>query len=318
METVLHMKCDVSIIIATCNRTEQLLQCLRSIKQNIYKNYEIIVVDQSDKYSLGKNILIRSDNKIRYYRQTYKNKSRALNFGVKKSNGNFLVFTDDDCIVDRNWIKNILVTYKQHPTAAGVFGYTRPYNQQSHKNQFCPAIYYSRNTHMSVYYQPLQYGSIGIGNNMSIPKSIFKTIKGFREWLAPGSLINAGEDTDVIVQLLKTGYPLVSNPKAVVYHNRWLDEYQYQINEGVCTRAVCAFCFFYITQGDVALLKLLLQRVWEQLSTLVRFQYDAIHKSGIRGFGYLRHSLIYISWQVLCIWIGVTCGFSRAVTGLDN
>ena len=36
----------------------------------------------------------------------------ARNVGVEYSNGEFIVFTDTDCVVDRDWLKNLLREFK--------------------------------------------------------------------------------------------------------------------------------------------------------------------------------------------------------------
>jgi cellulose synthase/poly-beta-1,6-N-acetylglucosamine synthase-like glycosyltransferase len=36
----------------------------------------------------------------------------ARNVGVEYSNGEFIVFTDADCVVDRDWLKNLLREFK--------------------------------------------------------------------------------------------------------------------------------------------------------------------------------------------------------------
>lgn len=88
----------VSVIIVTMNRKDDLKDCLASYKKQNYKPVEIIIVDNS-KVNLGA--------------------AEGRNVGARKANGEYLLFSDDDVVADRNMVKN-LVDFFESNTKAGV------------------------------------------------------------------------------------------------------------------------------------------------------------------------------------------------------
>ena len=95
----------VSIIVPTFNRKTELEQCVKSLLNLTYKDYEIIIVD--DGSSDGTEELIRGlDANIVYIRQKNAGPAVARNTGIQHMKGEFAVFTDSDCIVDKKWLED--------------------------------------------------------------------------------------------------------------------------------------------------------------------------------------------------------------------
>ena len=109
------------ICICTYNRNSSLIKCLRSIN-HLYKvlnvKIEIIVVDNSIKYNSFK--LVKKIKKLFKYKiiQLHE-KKRGIVYArnrclkeAKKINPKFISFFDDDCIIDRFWLKNVFKVKK--------------------------------------------------------------------------------------------------------------------------------------------------------------------------------------------------------------
>lgn len=103
------MKPTVSVIIPVYNAEKTLKQCLASVLNQNYKNYEIIVVDNASTDG-GKDIIRefqKKSKKIKYIFEEKEGRGAARNAGVKKAKGKIIVMTDSDCIVPKNWIKEL-------------------------------------------------------------------------------------------------------------------------------------------------------------------------------------------------------------------
>jgi glycosyltransferase involved in cell wall biosynthesis len=85
----------VSIIVPTKNSSEFLDQCLESIKNQTYKNIELIVVDNNSTDNT-KEIANRY-TKLVFNKGPERSSQR--NFGAKKSKGKYLLFIDSDMIL---------------------------------------------------------------------------------------------------------------------------------------------------------------------------------------------------------------------------
>jgi glycosyltransferase involved in cell wall biosynthesis len=91
----------ISIIIPTYNRPLELIKCLNSLLEQIYTNWECIVVDDGSsiqRLEEIENFINNKDSIFLYKRPENKLKgpSSCRNFGILKAKGNFIQFFDDD------------------------------------------------------------------------------------------------------------------------------------------------------------------------------------------------------------------------------
>ena len=103
----------VSIIILNYNAGRLLLDCVESILQSNYKNYEIIVVDNLSndeshkkcKEKFGQVILVENAKNLGY--------CEGNNVGIRQAIGEFIVILNPDTIVEPNWITELISAYKK-------------------------------------------------------------------------------------------------------------------------------------------------------------------------------------------------------------
>ena len=95
----------VSVIVNCKNSEKYLKECIDSILNQTYSNFEVIIVNNQSTDNTKNIISAYSDNRIRYYETT---KSLPLgaarNFAIEMSAGYFIAFLDSDDI----WYKNKL------------------------------------------------------------------------------------------------------------------------------------------------------------------------------------------------------------------
>lgn len=109
----------VSIIILTYNSIYELPRCLNSIRDNTRVPYEIIIVDNAStdgtrEYlqaaELGAKILLNDENE---------GFSRGCNRGIKEAAGEYVLLLNPDTVVTKNWLKHMLVHFKDDVGAVG-------------------------------------------------------------------------------------------------------------------------------------------------------------------------------------------------------
>ena len=95
-----------SIIIVTKNHSAYLTKCLNSVLKQTYKNFEVIIIDHNSSDNTAEIIKTFRSDKIKYFLNT-ENKGMAAvrNYGIEKSNGEYIFFTDSDCIITKNWVE---------------------------------------------------------------------------------------------------------------------------------------------------------------------------------------------------------------------
>lgn len=98
----------VSVIIPTLNRYKYLRDVLLDLEKQRYKNFDVIVIDQSDPFD--ENFYKEFNLNIQLIRQEEKLLWTARNNAVKKSSADYLLFFDDDSRVEEDWIEQHLKT----------------------------------------------------------------------------------------------------------------------------------------------------------------------------------------------------------------
>ncbi len=236
----------VSIIIATRNRENSLVRCLDSIQNNNLKNTEVIVVDQSS----IKNTINISDKYplFKYYKLGYVGKSKALNFAIKKSKGDILAFTDDDCITTSEWVSFIQKVFTEKHNLAAVFGQTLPVHKNNKESKICVSCH-KINKEMVFNFVPENRLHL-YGNCMVIKKTILNNTGLFKEWLGVGSIGQAAEEEELVFRLLKNNYKILLYPKLVVYHDHWLNRQDYNCLMRKYSVGYFAAFVYHLMKGD--------------------------------------------------------------------
>lgn len=85
----------VSVIIPIFNRAHYILECLNSVFQQTYKDFEIIIVDDGSTDNL-KEVLMPYMNKIIYIYKENGGVSSARNEGIRQAKGDFIAWLDSD------------------------------------------------------------------------------------------------------------------------------------------------------------------------------------------------------------------------------
>ncbi|HWB24558.1 MAG TPA: glycosyltransferase family A protein [Chitinophagaceae bacterium] len=96
----------VAVIIPTLNRYRYLKDVLHDLEKQDYKNFEVLIFDQSDNYDADFYNQFSINIKTRH--QNEKLLWTARNNAVKATNAEYLLFFDDDSRVDKNWISEHL------------------------------------------------------------------------------------------------------------------------------------------------------------------------------------------------------------------
>ena len=95
---------ELSVLICTRNRPEKLRRAVASVLANSASNFELIVVDQSTDQLSAEVMASFGDDRIRYLRTPTVGLAISRNIAIRAARADTLVFTDDDCVCDREWL----------------------------------------------------------------------------------------------------------------------------------------------------------------------------------------------------------------------
>lgn len=232
-------RASVSVVVVTRNRPNQLNDLLMSLHKSKFGNFELIIIDQSDQPIFDQINNKKRFNSLKYFFQDKKGLSVGRNLGVHKSTGDIICFTDDDCIVDKLWINNIVKAFDKK-NVVGVFGQVLPYKPGIHKNKLCPCVI-NKNTETIIEKPTVHYKYIGFGNNMAFKREAFTKHGYFNDLLGVGSLGMSAEDAEYALRLLMKNEKLLSTNKVNIYHNRWLshNDFEQQNKLYLCGEIAC-------------------------------------------------------------------------------
>lgn len=85
-----------SVIIPTYNRSDRIVGAIRSILNQTYADFEIIVVDDGSTDDTQKIISTIEDPRVHYVFQSNKERGAARNTGTKLATGDYITFLDSD------------------------------------------------------------------------------------------------------------------------------------------------------------------------------------------------------------------------------
>jgi glucosyl-dolichyl phosphate glucuronosyltransferase len=217
-----------SVIISTFNRAESLSETLASIARSELPEsfeWEVVVVDNNSNDQTPEVVERFSrlhPSRFRYLREPHPGKSQALNTAIDNVASEILVFTDDDVIVEPNWLANLTAALDEHQWV-GASGRTLLRTSLSIPNwlviddrhALAPLAIFDRGS------EAIEISESPFGNNMAYRKTMFEKYGYFRHDLGPsvGSKTpQKSEDSEFGVRVLAGGEKLGYEPSAVLHH----------------------------------------------------------------------------------------------------
>lgn len=206
----------ISIVIATRDRNELVLQTVESIMENSFEQFELIIVDQS-KNQLTKESLDRysGDARLHYVHSDLIGLSRSRNLGIQLARAEIIAMTDDDCIVLPGWLDKMLAAFNQYPLVGLVFGQVIAVSHDTSLG-FIPDYRIEKVTLGRLPLDKLKMR--GIGACMGIRKKTWEMLGGFDEMLGAGGLLRSCEDGDMAFRTLLSGWYVLETPDLIVHH----------------------------------------------------------------------------------------------------
>ncbi|MDQ3223032.1 MAG: glycosyltransferase [Gemmatimonadota bacterium] len=221
---------QISLTAAVCthDRTaglEQLMASLLPLREE--SAFEVLVVDNAPSDESTKTFVATLPG-VRYVREDQTGLDFARNRAIAEATGDVLAFLDDDVEVDRGWLQGLRLAWGEHPDAGCVTGLVLPFELATQaqitfelyggfRRGFDTLRYVGQSLPGNRLY-PLGAGIFGAGCNMSYRRDLLRRLGGFDEALDTGRPLPGGGDLDMFHRVVRSGYPLVYEPRYAVFH----------------------------------------------------------------------------------------------------
>lgn len=127
--TVEEYTMEISVIIPTYNRFEDLNECLKSLIDQTLVTHEILLIDDSESDSI-RNYADKIKPVCRHasiqldYIKNHRGKSLTIarNVGLDHISGDIILFLDDDVILEKDYLAKLSTTFRENPHISGLQG----------------------------------------------------------------------------------------------------------------------------------------------------------------------------------------------------
>lgn len=188
-----------SVVVPTRNRPKDLIRCLDSLQPSFQidaPSYEVIVTNDGD---LPLDPSMEATYPwVRFTNGPRRGPASNRNHGATYAEGEWLLFTDDDCIPDRGWLTAYQKAITEHRDSSAFEGSISPLGQLDRDLADCPVN---------------ENGGCFWSANICVKRDLFSAIGGFDE----AFLLPAHEDQDLYLRVKEqTSVPFI--PEANVKH----------------------------------------------------------------------------------------------------
>jgi GT2 family glycosyltransferase len=224
---------SVAVIVPTRGRSAKLARCLASLDLAAGPAVEIIVVENGpaceESNRTVESLAARTGRRIRYVVEPRPGSSVARNRGVAETSADIVAFTDNDVIVDRDWLRWLLEPFVADDVGAtsGLVLSLELSTPTQKSFEQCSAfakgwnrrsfdLNGNRADDRPLY--PFWGASFGTGASMAFRRRDLVAAGGFDTALGAGSLALAGADIEALSATILRGRRLVYEPRSLAWH----------------------------------------------------------------------------------------------------
>ena len=203
-----------SVIVPVYNRPDEVGELLESLVEQEFKDFEVIIVEDGSTIKCEEVVQGYSDHlTIHYFYKENSGQGFSRNYGFERSQGEWLIVFDSDCLIPKDYLKIVDEYLLSHPLDA----YGGPDRAHKDFTSVQKAISYSmtsffttggirgKKKHVGPYH-PRSF-------NMGIRREVFEKTQGY-------ILPKKGEDIEFSIRIIENGFKVGLIENAFVYHKR--------------------------------------------------------------------------------------------------
>lgn len=220
----------VTVAVCTRNRTDDLARCLESLCHLDYPLLDILVIDNAPNNDSTEYLVRTAYQSFRYIREPRPGLNWARNRAIIEARGEIIAYTDDDVVVDSGWVRAFAEVFAENEEVMAITGLVAPYELETDAQILFEEYKSFGRGFERKWYQVSRTGKrkvadihggtgkFGTGANMAYRLRLFDKIGYFDPALDVGTVTNGGGDLEMFFRVVKEGYALVYEPRAIVRH----------------------------------------------------------------------------------------------------
>jgi GT2 family glycosyltransferase len=199
----------MSVVVCSYRGAALLRPCLESLRSLRYPNFEVILVNDGGDSAVA--AVVREFPEVRAFDLApHGGLSAARNLGAREATGEILVYTDDDCEADPDWLTWLAWAFAENDLAAA----GGPNIPPPPENRLRAIVAAAPGGPAHVLLNDVEAEHLP-GCNLAVRRAVWESVGGFDErfW-------TAGDDVDFCWRLIDAGHRIGFHPAAMVWHHR--------------------------------------------------------------------------------------------------
>jgi glycosyltransferase involved in cell wall biosynthesis len=208
----------VSVVICTRNREDKIGSAVASVLATDYPSFDLTIIDQSTSDATCRAIrdIAADDPRVNYVHTEETGLSRAYNNGIRRSSGEILAFTDDDCIAPSDWIANVVTAFDEAPDGDLLYGNVVAAGASLEDRSLTPSLTITSPRRLS---RKDGFEVFGMGANFAARRRLFDRVGVFDEMLGGGGPLWSSQDFDLTYRTYHAGCVTLLQPEVVIRHD---------------------------------------------------------------------------------------------------
>lgn len=208
----------VSAVICTRNRGDKIASAVQSVLRCEHPSFDLTIIDQStdDLTRDAVEKMALEEPRLKYVFSSEPGLSKAYNNGVARTTGDIIVFTDDDCIVDPDWITTIVDAFESEPDGDLLYGRVIAAGSTADDTRLTPALDIPVAERLA---KGEGFKVFGMGANFAARRRLFVKAGGFDEMLGGGGPLWSSQDYDLEYRAYQSGCVVLLRPDVYVRHD---------------------------------------------------------------------------------------------------
>ncbi|MGZ4956112.1 MAG: glycosyltransferase family A protein [Methylobacter sp.] len=244
----------VSLVLATLGREQELADFLKSLINQTYKDFELIIIDQNKDGKIDAIVEpFKSCLDVMHVKVDFTGNARARDYGIGLAHGRIIAFPDDDCAYDRNVLKKVVAEFKRRPNLSILVAGSYEFSS----SRFSMGV----NSDSAQYFS--RFRMMGVEFTHFFDQ---KKIDGKQFYLdhdfGIGSKYSGAEGFELLYRLLRAGSTAFYTPEIKIYHP---DKDHYKLGTGrmlMYSTGIGAYIRKFANQQDAFILYYIVRKMF--------------------------------------------------------